>query len=120
MRYDQHSAIEIINLKSSLYPSVLLWLIFAFAGRGISQKAKAQSATVPEQAFLVSAFSRSHREKRGGFLLHVLTATMRALGIFMIVLGQSENGFERLMTIEANVIVNGHGNLPWGMLIGEL
>jgi hypothetical protein len=38
---------------------------------------------------------------------------MRALGVFVVVLVQGKNGFEGLMTIEANVIVNGHGNLPW-------
>jgi hypothetical protein len=37
---------------------------------------------------------------------------MRALGNFLVVLVQAENGFERLMTIEANIIVDGHENLP--------
>jgi hypothetical protein len=37
---------------------------------------------------------------------------MRALGIFFVVLVQSESGFEWSMAIEANIIINGHGNLP--------
>jgi hypothetical protein len=38
---------------------------------------------------------------------------MRALRSFFIVLVQGKNGFEGLMTIETNVIVYGHGHLPW-------
>ena len=41
---------------------------------------------------------------------------MWALGSFFIVLVQAENGFEGFMTIEANIIVDGHENLPWGIL----
>ena len=37
---------------------------------------------------------------------------MRALGSFLIVLIQAENSFEGFMTIEANIIVDGHENLP--------
>jgi len=37
---------------------------------------------------------------------------MRALGSFLIVLIQAENSFEGLMTIEANIIVDGHEILP--------
>jgi hypothetical protein len=40
---------------------------------------------------------------------------MRALRIFLVVFVQAENSFEGLMTIEANIIVNGHGDLPWKM-----
>ena len=57
-------------------------------------------------------FSGSHREKRGRFLLHISAAAMRALGSFLIVLIQAENSFEGLMAIEANIIVDGHENLP--------
>jgi hypothetical protein len=32
----------------------------------------------------------------------------------MIVLVQGEDGFEGFMAIQANIIVNGHGNLPAG------
>jgi hypothetical protein len=39
---------------------------------------------------------------------------MRAPGIFFIVLVQGKNGFKGLMTIEANVIVNGHGETSRG------
>jgi hypothetical protein len=59
------------------------------------------------------AFSGSHREKRGGLLLHMFTAAMRALGIFLVVLVQGKNGLEGLVAIQTNVIVNGHGDLPW-------
>jgi hypothetical protein len=45
---------------------------------------------------------------------------MWALGSFFIVLIQGENGFKGLVTIEANVIVDGHENLPWEMGLGEL
>ena len=37
---------------------------------------------------------------------------MRALGNFFVVLVQGKNRFKGVMTIEANVIVNGHGDLP--------
>ena len=59
------------------------------------------------------AFSGSHREKRGGLLLHILTAAMWTLGMFFFVLIQGKNSFEGLVTIEADIIVNGHGDLPW-------
>jgi hypothetical protein len=39
---------------------------------------------------------------------------MRTLGSFFIVFVQGQNRFEGLMTIQANIIVEGHGNLPWG------
>ena len=45
---------------------------------------------------------------------------MRALGSFLIVLVQAENGFEGFMTIETNIIVDGHENLPWGIIFREL
>lgn len=37
---------------------------------------------------------------------------MRALRNVFVVFVQGENRFKRFMTIEANIIVNGHGNLP--------
>jgi hypothetical protein len=57
-------------------------------------------------------FSRSHSKKSGRFLLNVLTATMRTLRSFLVVLVQGKNRFEGLVTIEANIIVDGHGDLP--------
>jgi hypothetical protein len=53
-----------------------------------------------------------HREKRCGLLFHILTAAVRTFGILFVVLVQSQSGFEGLMAIKANIIVNGHGNLP--------
>ncbi len=38
---------------------------------------------------------------------------MGTLGCFFVVLVQRKNDFEGLVTIEANIIVNGHGTLPW-------
>jgi hypothetical protein len=43
---------------------------------------------------------------------------MRALGNFLIVLIQGKNCFEGFVTIEANVIVYGHGDLPWEAFAG--
>jgi hypothetical protein len=37
---------------------------------------------------------------------------VRTLGILFIVLGQGEGNFEGLMTIQANIIVYGHGRPP--------
>lgn len=65
------------------------------------------------------AFSGSDREKCGCFLFHVPTPAMRALGSFLIVLIQRKNGFKGLVAIEANVIVNGHENLPWKICSGN-
>ena len=45
---------------------------------------------------------------------------MRALGILFIVFVESENRFEWLMAIKADVIVNGHGEPPVESLMGEL
>lgn len=59
-----------------------------------------------------SAFPRSHSKKRCRFLLNILAVAVRALGIFLVVLIQGENQLERLMAIEADIVVNGHGNLP--------
>jgi hypothetical protein len=39
---------------------------------------------------------------------------MRAFGILLVVLVQAKNCFEGFMTIEANIIVNGHGEPPVG------
>jgi hypothetical protein len=64
----------------------------------------------------MSAFSGRHREERSGFLLNILAATVRALRSFLVVFVQGQNNFEGLMTIEANVIINGHGDLPWECL----
>ena len=58
------------------------------------------------------AFMGSHREELGSFLLHMFTPAMRTVGIFLVVLVQSKNDFEGLMTIEANIIVDGHGDPP--------
>ena len=38
---------------------------------------------------------------------------MWALGSLLVVLVQGKDRFEGLMAIEANIIVNGHGDLPW-------
>jgi hypothetical protein len=64
--------------------------------------------------FPVLALFGSNREKRSRFLLYVLTAAMGALGILVVVFVQGENGLKSFMTIEANVIVNGHGKPPVG------
>jgi hypothetical protein len=39
---------------------------------------------------------------------------MRALGIFLVVLGQAQSGFEGLMTSETNIVIYGHGEPPVG------
>src|SRR5579885_1958021 len=54
------------------------------------------------------AFSGSHRKKRRGFLLHILTSAFRALWILFVVLVQCEDYFEGLVAVEANIIINGH------------
>lgn len=41
---------------------------------------------------------------------------MWALRIFLIVLAQGKNGFEGFMAIQANIIVNGHTDLPCNAL----
>lgn len=66
------------------------------------------------------AFLRSYREECRGFLLHVLTATMRTLGILMIVLVQGQDSFEGLMTVETNIVINGHWGPPVEVLLREL
>jgi hypothetical protein len=52
------------------------------------------------------------RVKGGGLLLYILTATIGAFGILLIVLVQGQSCFEGFMTIETNIIVDGHGDLP--------
>lgn len=64
---------------------------------------------VPSVSDAALAFLSSHCEKRGGFLLYVLAAAVRAADIFFIVFLQAENFFKRLVAVVADVVVYGHG-----------
>jgi len=55
------------------------------------------------------AFLAGHREKRGGFLLHILAAAVRAADIFLVVFLQGKNCLKRLVAVVADVVVYGHG-----------
>jgi hypothetical protein len=55
-----------------------------------------------------SALLGAYREKRGSLLLNMRTPATRALWILLVVLAQGQDYFERFMTIQANIIVNGH------------
>jgi hypothetical protein len=54
----------------------------------------------------------SHGIECGGFLLNIPASTMRTFRSVFVVLVEGENNFERFVTIEADIIVDGHGNLP--------
>ena len=58
------------------------------------------------------ALPGSYREERGCLLFYIPTTAVRALRIFLVVFRQSENCFKWLVTIKANIIVDGHGSLP--------
>jgi hypothetical protein len=57
------------------------------------------------------ALSRGHCEESSCLLLNVLAATFRAHDFLLVVLRQCEHFFERGMTIQTYIIVNGYGCL---------
>jgi hypothetical protein len=69
-------------------------------------------AAFSAEAGFVLAFFRGHRKKCGRLLLHVRTSTLRTLWNVIVVLVQAQDQFEGFIAIEANIIVDGHGNLP--------
>ena len=59
-------------------------------------------------------FPGGYGKKSRRLLFHIRTPAMRALGIFLAVLGQAQSGFEGLMTSETNIVIYGHGEPPGG------
>ncbi len=60
----------------------------------------------------ISALLRRHGEECRSLLLHILTAAVRTLWTLFVVLGQGKGYFEGFMTIQADIIVDGHGKPP--------
>src|SRR5271157_632975 len=56
-------------------------------------------------------FLSGHSKKSSRFLFDMLTAALGAFGICFMFL-EGENQFEGFVTVEANIIVHGHGILP--------
>jgi hypothetical protein len=59
----------------------------------------------------VLAFLAANGVKRGYFLLDVLAAASGTLDFFIVLL-KCKNQLEGFMTIVADVVVNGHADLP--------
>jgi hypothetical protein len=65
-----------------------------------------------QQRGLLLALSSGYGEERGCFLFHVLTSAVRALHIRFVFL-QGLDEFEGFMAVVAEIVVHGHGDLPF-------
>jgi hypothetical protein len=83
----------------------------AFVLKRASHSHISLSDTTDHSCGLRSALLAPDGEKCSRFLFHTLTAALRALDLFFVLL-QGENQFEGLVAIVANVVIHGHGNLP--------
>jgi hypothetical protein len=63
-------------------------------------------------AQLTLALLGGHGKERGHFLFNVLAAARRALWLLLVVFVQGQHRFERLVTIKADIIIDGHGKPP--------
>src|SRR5579872_418737 len=79
-------------------------------------RSRCSCETRASQIWCLLTLPRSHGEERRGLLFHVLAPTVGALRIFLVVFVQGKSYFEGLMTIHADIIVDGHGGPPAELL----